>query len=403
MIKVKSSRIFLLLILLPLLWVSACSNPQEKEVSGQQEQTFTCPMHPQIVQHKMGTCPICGMDLVPFSRNSGESALTLDERQQALANITSVSLGSGSFANFKQLNGRLVVNPERTTTVSSRVSGRIETLFIKETGIAIQKGQALYKIYSEQLASLQKEYLLTLEQVRQFPDDQVFKQLYLAARQKLELYGETAPQIKQLENAKNPDPFVTYYANSNGIIAELNVTEGQYVSEGSPLMRLESYNNLWIEADVYPAEAAMIMEGQQVKVIIAGWENEPQEVRLSFINPSFQAGSQLMQVRGTLENKNNRWQPGLQAIILLPSDSQSGAFNLPVNAVIRDSQGAHVWLETAKGKFEPRQVKTGVENFDQVEISEGLQSGDKVVTTGAYLLYSEYILKKGQDPFKHQH
>ena len=78
--------------------------------------------------------------------------------------------------------------------------------------------------------------------------------------------------------------------------------------------------------------------------------------------------------------------------------SNGDVLNLPVDAVIRTGQGAHVWVETEKDTFEARMVRTGVENFDQVEIIEGLEEGDKVVMTGAYLLNSEYILKKGADP-----
>ena len=101
---------------------------------------------------------------------------------------------------------------------------------------------------------------------------------------------------------------------------------------------------------------------------------------------------------------NRQWQPGLQASILLPIKSTGNVLTLPVDAVIRDGKGMHVWIEESKGKFIPRRVKTGQENADVVEITEGLEDGEKVVVTGAYLLYSEYILKKGADPMAgHKH
>src|SRR5690606_1329697 len=112
----------------------------------------------------------------------------------------------------------------------------------------------------------------------------------------------------------------------------------------------------------------------------------------------------LMNVRGTIPNPDNRWQPGLQANILLPIKSAGDVITLPVDAVIRDGKGMHVWLEESPGKFVPQMVKTGQENADMVEITDGLSEGDKVVVTGAYLLYSEYILKKGADPMAgHNH
>lgn len=384
--------------LMPALLLAACTATDKKKVAEGPKQTYTCPMHPQIVQDKPGTCPICGMDLVPFDKNNKEASLTLGASQIALANITTMVVGTGALSNFKQLNGRLVTDPEKTTVISSRVAGRIEVLFVKETGVKVNKGQPLYKIYSEQLASLQQEYLLAAAQVKQFPEDVRFQQIEKAARQKLSLYDQSPAQIDQLVQTQKVNPYVTYPATESGMVAELSVSEGQYVSEGGAVMRLEGYHQLWVEADVYPAEAAAIKAGQSVKVIVTGWENDPQTMTVQFMNPSLQSGSQLMQVRGTLPNPDNRWQPGLQANILLPVKSKGDVLSLPVDAVIRDGKGTHVWIEKGVGKFEPRMVQTGMENFDAVEITKGLAAGDTVVVTGAYLLYSEYILKKGSDP-----
>ncbi|MNL25881.1 Macrolide export protein MacA [compost metagenome] len=119
---------------------------------------------------------------------------------------------------------------------------------------------------------------------------------------------------------------------------------------------------------------------------------------INFITPSLQSGTQLTQVRGSVPNPGNQWQPGLQANVFLPSANKGNVLTLPVDAVIRDGKGMHVWIKTGKETFEPRLVKTGTENDSQVEISEGLKNGDQVVVTGAYLLYSEYVLKKGKNP-----
>lgn len=389
-----------ILALVPSLFVAACSSDKKPEAGSAnvKQQTFTCPMHPQVIKNEMGTCPICGMDLVPFEKNSSDLALKVDGKRQALANITTLVIGGGTLSGSKQLNGKLVVNPEQSHYISSRIAGRIEQLYVRETGVKVNKGQPLYKIYSEQLATLQQEYLMALAQEKQFSGDQIERQIVASAKQKLLLYGQSESQLKQLSKSQKKDPFVVFYALESGMVAELSVTQGQYVAEGSPVLRLEGYGQLWVEADVYPNEAAKIKIGQKVKVIVAGWEDQPQEMTISFITPSLQSGTQLTQVRGSIVNPGHQWQPGLQVNVFLPSANSGAALSLPVDAVIRDGKGMHVWVKTAKDTFEPRLVKTGTENDSQVEISEGLKPGDQVVVTGAYLLYSEYILKKGKNP-----
>jgi membrane fusion protein, copper/silver efflux system len=176
------------------------------------------------------------------------------------------------------------------------------------------------------------------------------------------------------------------------------VTEGQYVSEGSPVLRLENYGNIWIEADIYPSEQKFVKEGQAVKVTISGYENEPQQMKIDFITPAFETGSQLITIRGSIPNPGNKWQPGLQAIIHLPVYGNTSGITVPNDAVIQEEKGAHVWVESEKGKFEPRLVSVGQQNDDRIEIKEGLDEGDEVVVSGAYLLYSEYVLKKGKHP-----
>ena len=396
--RLKSIKIVVLVVMVPVLFLTACKNKKPGKQAAEKKQTYTCSMHPQIIQEGPGTCPICGMDLVPFDKNNTDPFLTLSESQVALGNITTLTIGSSSLANNKILNGRLTVNPQQTAFISSRVPGRIEILYVKETGVKVSKGQTLYKIYSEQLATLQQEYLLAVAQAQQFPNDERFQQIQKAARQRLLLYDQTDAQLQQLVKSQKMEPYVSYPAPVSGVVAELMVTEGQYVSEGGTIMRIEGYSTLWVEADVYPAEASNIKVGQAVKVIIPGWEDQPQNMVIQFIDPSFQSGSQLMQVRGTIPNQNNQWQPGLQANVLLPVKSAGNVLALPVDAVIRDGKTSHVWVEESKGKFAPRMVRTGMENENLVEITEGLKEGEKVVITGAYLLYSEYVLKKGADP-----
>lgn len=399
------TRIFIIILslLLGMAQVS-CKSKEQAAAETAARQTYTCPMHPQIVQNKPGSCPICGMDLVPFDKTNTSETLMLSESQRLLANVVTDTISTGNFASVKQLNGRIAINPEQIEMISSRVGGRIEELFIREAGVQVRKGQPLYRIYSEQLAALQQEYLVAIAQAEQFPGDAKFRQIAEGAKQRLELFDQTEAQIRNLSNSKKISPYVTYYATASGVVSELFAAQGQYLAEGGPIMRIEGYQSLWVEVDVYPSEANAVKVGQVVQVRVAGYEHEPVSMRIAFIAPSLQGGSQLLTVRGSIANSENRYRAGMQVFVEVPVTSVSNAVTLPVDAVIRDGSGTHIWLEKEPGIFEARTVQTGAENASRVEILSGLQPGEVAVVSGAYLLYSEFVLKKGKIPAgEHRH
>lgn len=359
--------------------------------------TYTCPMHPQIINNAPGSCPICGMDLVPVNAAGGKNELMLSDSQVQLANIRTMSIATSSFSTSKVLNGRLITNPERTVTVSSRYSGRIERLFIKETGIKISKGQALFQIYSEQIQTLQQDYLLQIKQAAAFPNEKIYSTMRNAAKNKLRLFGMSDSQIKSLENGTKTSPLLTVFSSESGTVTELNISEGQYVSEGTQVLKLENFDQLWLEMDVYPSEISDIKIGTKVKALVSGLGNEEQSLVIDFISPQIDPSTQILKVRAPIKNSGNL-QAGMQASVFLPVSEIRDAMSLPMDALVRDERGSHVWVKVGKNTFSPRIVKTGAENEDQIIILSGLEGVKEVVISGAYLLSSEFLLKKGMDP-----
>lgn len=380
---------------LSVLALSSCTDGDQKKTAATGR--YTCPMHPQIIKNGPGSCPICGMDLVPVNSSGGKNELSLSESQIQLANIKTMEINRSDFSTSKVLNGRLVVNPERTELVSSRYAGRIEKLFVRETGRQVAKGQALFQIYSEELQTLQQDYLLQLKQVAAFPDEKIYQSMREAARNKLRLFGYSDSQIRALNGGSKTSPLLTVYSPASGIVAELNISEGQYVAEGSPVLKLENFDQLWLEMDVYPNEIAGLRLGTPVKVSVNGINAGEQTLNIDFISPQMDPSTQILKVRAPIQNPGNL-QAGMQATILMPVAKISNAMSLPMDAVIRDGKGAHVWIKTAKNTFSPRMVSTGDEDSDQIIILSGLENVKEVVVSGAYLLNSEYILKKGADP-----
>jgi Cu(I)/Ag(I) efflux system membrane fusion protein len=383
-----------LMVLCSGLIFSACTGEHEKHAEAGK---YTCPMHPQIIKDGPGTCPICKMDLVPVNSAGGKNELSLSESQIQLANIHTMMINRTDFSTSKVLNGRLVVNPEQTEVISSRYAGRIEKLFVKEMGRSVSKGQPIFQIYSEELQTLQQDYLLQLKQVAAFPEEKIYQSMREAAKNKLRLFGYSDTQIRALNTAGKTTPMLTVYSSASGIVTELNVSEGQYLSEGSPVLKLENFTQLWLEMDVYPNELGSIQLGTKVQASINGVSQKEQTLTIDFISPQMDPSSQILKLRASIKNPGNL-QPGMQATVFLPLAEISDALSLPLDAVVRDEKGAHVWIKTAKNTFSPRMVRTGEEDAERIIILSGLENVKEVVVSGAYLLSSEFILKKGTDP-----
>jgi Cu(I)/Ag(I) efflux system membrane fusion protein len=342
------------------------------------------------------------MDLVKVTKSAAASNdLMLSDSQIKLANITTQKVTRKPVGQTAVINGRLTVDEEQSEVISSRAAGRIEKLFIKETGQPVQKGEPLYVLYSETLLTLQQEYLLAKEQNEALgATEKRYKSFLEAAERKLLLYGLTKKQVGQLTDRSTLQPRITFLAPSSGIVTEVSTAEGQYITEGAALYKIEDIRKLWVEAELYPGETSLVNEGDKITVEI---DNAPIDATVTFLSPEYRSNAQIVILRASVPNPDMKFKPGQQAQVYLTHSSRE-AIAVPIDAVIRDGKGAHVYVQAGHNTFRPQMVKTGLESFDQVEIVEGIKEGDTVAVSGAYLLYSEIILKKGSDPMAgHNH
>ena len=399
---VKSNVVIFLMMVVILL--TGCVNNTPEAVSEHNHESgisYTCPMHPQVIQTSPGHCPVCGMDLVPKTKvDANDHAIMLTETQVKLANISTGKVKQTNLLETHTVNASIQVNEMQSKVLNTRSSGRIEKLFFKETGHVIQKGKPLFTLYSEGLLTLQREYLMLLQQVEKSGSDSSRYQSFVdAAERKLLLYGLETRQIQDLKSSKRLTELITFYAPDSGLITNVQVTEGQYVQEGQALFTIEDISSLWVEAELYPGETDFVNIGDKVKVRT---ENATVEAKVIFLSPAYKNNTQILLMRAVIENKQGDIFPGMNAQVLFTSSSKT-TLAVPLDAVIRNEKGAQLFIKVDMNTFEPRAVKTGSETADLIEITSGINEEEDVVLSGAYLLYSEMILKSGSDPTDHHH
>lgn len=360
---------------------------------------YTCSMHPQIMQDGPGKCPICGMDLIPVKRKktNNEDAIMLSDQQIQLGNIHVDTIGKGIIGDETVLTATLNIDETKTATVSARIPGRIERLYFKNEGDYVSKGSKLYDLYSEELNTAKQEYLFALERQATLDNSIMdFKQLVQSAKNKLLLWGMSEAQIAELARSKKVPVQTSFYSNESGYITSVISHEGDFVSEGATIIRLANLSVLWAEAQVYTSQLAQIDRNGAAIVQLPDLGKEVSG-RIQFVNPEINPDTRINLVRVSVPNPGNQLKPGMPAYVVL-KNQQRNTLTLPVDAVIRGEKMNMVWIQTDKNTFKSVMVETGLESGDRIEIRTGLKEGDLVVTSGAYLLNSEYIFKKGASP-----
>jgi Cu(I)/Ag(I) efflux system membrane fusion protein len=330
---------------------------------------YTCSMHPQVMESKPGKCPICGMKLIAIQKNNTPNAeeLKLSDQQVQLGNIQTDTISSSMLGDETILTATLNIDQKKTTSISARVMGRIEKLYFKNTGDYVKEGARLYDLYSEDLNNAKQELILAIE------------------------------QIEELVKTKKTTPITAYYSNVSGYITTIELKEGDYTMEGSTIIKLADLSTVWAEAQVYSSQLSNIDVRGMAEVQIPGMPGRKMEGKIEFVNPEINPDTRINLVRLSILNPGNQLKPGMPAYVILNNRKHS-TISLPIAAVIRDGISANVWLQTGTNTFKSKMVEVGMETGNRIEIKSGLKAGDIIVTSGAYLINSEYIFKNGASP-----
>ena len=393
--------VFCLLML--ALFFSACKPKTEPLTAKTQNKAYyTCSMHPQVHEDKPGNCPICGMKLIRVeltgnADNSAMQKIVLTATQLQLAGIQTDIVKNENTGNEQLLTGTVSTDENASQELSARIPGRVQRLYVRTVGEKISVGQPIYSIYSEDLLEAEKEYLLAKQQQKILHNPDVdYDQLINAAENKLILWGLSSAQVKNLAASGKTSATTTILSKISGKVSDIAIHEGDYVTEGMPILKTQGLNSLWVEAQVYANEAINYKENTPVNVSFPDLGSLVVKGRVTFANPELSDNSKVDLVRINIANPGELIKPGMLANIAI-SSGKNQSLAVPVSSVLTDGSGSKVWVKTTDGGFLPKRIKTGTGNQSFIQVIEGLNPGDVVVTHGAYLLNSEALFKNGDD------
>ncbi|NJB71019.1 Cu(I)/Ag(I) efflux system membrane fusion protein [Saonia flava] len=361
------------------------------------DQMWTCSMHPQIMQHEPGDCPLCGMDLIPAEAGAdglSPGQFKMTDNALALANIQTTVVGgqTDEVNSTISLSGKIAVNKEAVALQASYFDGRIEQLNVNYEGQKVRNGQLLATIYSPELVAAQQELLTAASLKSSQP------QLYNAVKNKLKLWKLSEGQINTIETSGKVKENFPIYTTVSGTVSEVMSAEGDYVKKGQPIAKVNNLNTVWVEFDAYENQLSQISQGQKISIVSNAYPDELFQGRISFIDPVLNNSTRTVTVRATLRNSNDIFKPGMFVmgkIMTSPNLEQVATLSVPSSAVMWTGERSVVYLKVKADEpvFEMREVTVGARKGEQMEVISGLSLGEEIVTNGTFSVDATAQLK----------
>ncbi len=352
------------------------------------QEMWTCSMHPQIMLPEPGDCPICGMDLIPAESSADGLAMNeikMTENAMALANVRTTIVGSemADIEDMISLSGKIMTNEEENAIQASYFDGRIERLNVNYEGQEVRKGQLLATIYAPNLIAAQQELITAASLKASQPS------LYKAVRNKLKLWKLSESQINSIEESGEVRENFPIYATVSGTVSEKMASEGDYVKQGQPILKVSNLNSVWAEFDAYENQISQFKKGQKVKVTTNAYPNKEFDAIVSFIDPVLSTQTRTVTVRATLKNDEAIFKPGMFVtgkIEGLPNIKSSTQLKIPASAVMWTGERSLVYVKTNPNEpiFEMQEITLGNRNGETFTVVSGLRDGVEIVTSGTF-------------------
>jgi Cu(I)/Ag(I) efflux system membrane fusion protein len=347
-----------------------------------------------------------GMDYIPVyegeEQDSGSGVKISPERIQKLG-VRTEPAAVREVARTLRAVGILEVDERRIFTVAPRFEGWIQELHVNTTGQAVAKGQPLLDIYSPELASAQREYEVARrgqEAAREGTPEarEGMKRLADSALERLRNWEVPQDQIARLEQAPAARQVLTLRAPGSGVVLDKPALKGMRFMPGETLFRIADLSNLWLQGEVFEQDLALVKPGLQARIRVNAYPDRSFDGRVTFVYPTVNPDTRTARVRIELPNPGAVLKPSMYATVEFGAAAKK-ALAVPDSALLDTGTRRLVLVERAPGRFEPRQVKTGLRGDQYVEVLDGIGEGEKVVVAANFLIDAESNLKAALGAF----
>ncbi|MFZ2541853.1 MAG: efflux RND transporter periplasmic adaptor subunit [Gallionella sp.] len=361
-----------------------------------------------------------GMDYVPVyeggeeqgsaaSTGSGQVIISVEKVQKLGVKTERVELRT--LDKTVRAVGRVEVNERQIHNIAPKFEGWIEKLHVKTTGEPVKKGQALFDVYSPELVSAQREYAVAMQGVAALKDAdgntrQSMQQLADASLQRLKNWDISEQQVKDLvksETIKRSLTFDAFHTPEHGIVLEKKAFEGMRFMPGEILYQIADLSTVWVVADVFEQDIALVRTGAKAKVKINAYPDKLFDAVITYVYPTLNPATRTVSVRLEMANPQGLLKPAMFAQVEMSVIGKGKVLTVPTSAVIDSGTRAIVLVQLAEGRFEPREVRLGSRSDEYVEVLNGVAKGEQVVVAANFLIDAESNLKAALGGLGHAH
>ena len=344
---------------------------------------WVAPMDSNYRRDGPGLSPM-GMDLVPVYEELdglGPGVVNIDPRLQNQLGVRTEQVGYGALKQSIRSFGRVSLDRSLVNPLSTRASGWVDRLYVENNGEAVRQGQPLYSIYSKELIAAQEAFLKALASKN---DEKIY-----TTAENLRLLNVDEVAIGRLRRERAAQQSVVFRAEKDGIVSDLQVSEDQFIEPGAKVMALSSLDSVWIDLRVFESQASLIKPGQYLTFTTPAYPGSRWETEVDYIYPILDKSTQNLHFRAKLANPKGQLKPNMhvQAFIVLPN--REPAILVPREAVISLGFDDRVVLSLGEGRYKSVRVTLGETNSYYVEVLEGLEEDDVVVTSAHFMIDSE--------------